>query len=136
MTQRQALRLYPDLSFLVLRIGLGVVFLVFGIGKFRGDEWADTMRSMAFFAHLPWKVDTSVFLAGIAEVATGLALIFGLFIRFFSLLASLELATILVLLYFQGIHEVRDIGLLAGSLSFFLCPGDFFSLDALRHKRL
>ena len=34
-----------------------------------------------------------------------------------SLLASLELASILVLLYFYGIREVRDIGLLAGTIA-------------------
>ena len=112
-------RLRYKISFLLLRVGLGIVFLVFGIGKFRGDEWVDTMRAMEFFAHLPWNVDISIFLVGILEVVTALALVLGLSIRFFSLLAALELASILALLYFYGIREVRDIGLLASALALF-----------------
>ena len=102
---------------LILRTGLGLVFLIFGIGKFRSDEWADTMRSMEFFARLPWKVDVSIILAGISETITGLGLLSGRFVRFFAGLAALQLVVILILLYFSGIREIRDIGLLAMALA-------------------
>ena len=111
------------ISSLVLRLGLGIVFLFFGIGKFRGDEWADTMRSMGFFSHLPWKTDISIVLVGTIEAVTGIALISGVLLRFFSLLASLQLLFILILLHFYGIREVRDVGLLAAAIALFLQKG-------------
>jgi len=94
-----------------------LVFLIFGIGKFRGDEWADTMRSMEFFARLPWKVEVSIILAGISETIVGLGLLSGRFVRIFAGLAALQLIAILILLYFSGIYEVRDIGLLFMALA-------------------
>ncbi len=102
---------------LILRVGLGIVFLIFGIGKFLGDEWADTMRSMGFFSYLPWSVDKSIILAGIFETLTGIWLISGKFVRIFSALAALQLVTIMILLSFQGIKEVRDIGLLCMAIA-------------------
>lgn len=119
----------------LLRLGLGIVFLAFGIGKFKGDEWVDTMRSMGIFSYLPWSVDTSVILAGILELLVGLGLVLGLFTRFFSLLASLEMVSILILLFIYGIHEIRDIGLLAGTVCLIFNDADFISLDHFLKKR-
>lgn len=105
---------------LILRCGLGLVFLIFGAGKFRGDEWADTMRSMEFFSYLPWSVDASIVAVGAIEVLTGIALIAGRYTRFFAGLAAAQLSAILILLYCYGIREVRDIGLLAMAWALFL----------------
>jgi uncharacterized membrane protein YphA (DoxX/SURF4 family) len=128
---------YNSLSFLILRLGLGVVFLVFGIGKFQADQWVQTIHSMEFFSHFPWSVDTSVVLIGAFEIITGLALILGFFCRFFALMASCQLVLILVLLSMVGIQEIRNIGLLAGAIALFLTQEDFLSLDALfkSHRR-
>lgn len=126
---------YNSLSFLILRSGLGVVFLVFGIGKFQADQWVQTIHSMEFFSHLPWSVNTSVVLIGIFEILTGLALILGFFCRFFALMASCQLVLILVLLSIYGIQEIRDIGLLAGAIALFLTKEDFLSIDALLKNR-
>ena len=126
---------YNPLSFLILRLGLGVVFLVFGIGKFQADQWVQTIHSMEFFSHLPWSVDTSVVLIGVFEIFTGLALILGFFCRFFALIASCQLVLILVFLSIYGIQEIRDIGLLAGTLVLFLTKEDFLSLDAFFKSR-
>ena len=125
------------ISYLILRVGLGCVFLFFGIGKFRGDEWADTMRSMGIFSHLPWNVDTSIILSGLVEVVTGLALILGLFVRFFSLAACFQLSAILVVLSVYGIKETRDFGLLAMAIALSLSYEDFLSLGSFfcRRKR-
>lgn len=105
---------------LILRCGLGIVFLIFGVGKFRGDEWADTMRSMEFFSYLPWPVDASIISVGAFETLTGMALISGRYTRFFAGLAAAQLLAILILLYCYGIREVRDIGLLAMALALVL----------------
>lgn len=123
------------ISSLILRVGLGCVFLIFGIGKFRGDEWADTMRSMGLFSHLPWNVDTSIILSGTVEFVTGFALILGLFVRFFSLAACFQLSAILILLSVYGIKETRDFGLLAMAIALFLSYEDFFSLGSFFHCR-
>lgn len=109
------------IAFTILRMGLGVVFLLFGIGKFRNDVWAQTIRHMDFFAKLPWQPNISLALIGILEIMTGLCLIIGLFTRIFALLAALQLAGILILLNFQ---ETRDIGLLAAAIFLMLAKND------------
>jgi len=49
---------------LIMRISLGTVFLMFGIGKFRNDIWAETIKGMDFFLKLPWNVNISVVVIG------------------------------------------------------------------------
>jgi len=122
------------IAFSIIRISLGVVFLLFGIGKFKNDSWALTIKNMDFFLKLPWSVDISVFLIGLSETVTGLALIIGLFTRFFSVLAAMQLLVISVLLKFE---ENRDIGLLGMSVYIAIVNGDSFGVDWFwkRHKR-
>lgn len=102
-----------SIAFFFLRVGLGIVFLLFGIGKFQNDIWAQTIRTMNFFLRLPWDVGISVILVGMIEIAIGVALIIGLFTRFFAGLAVVQLTGILVLLKFE---EIRDIGLLGAAV--------------------
>jgi uncharacterized membrane protein YphA (DoxX/SURF4 family) len=109
----------------LLRIGLGTVFLLFGIGKFQNDYWARTMASMPFFEKLPWSTDISVLIAGCMEVLTGGCLVLGLWTRVFASLAAAQLVTILVLVQFQ---ETRDIGLLGAALFMALAPDRSFGL--------
>ncbi|MDD5477653.1 MAG: DoxX family protein [Candidatus Omnitrophica bacterium] len=119
------------LAFLILRLSLGLVFLIFGIGKFRNDVWAQTIRSMDFFLRLPWDVSVSVFLIGLTEAATGLALIAGFFIRFFAVIAALQLSAILVLLNFQ---ENRDIALLGAAICIAIVNDCSFNICSLWKK--
>lgn len=119
-------------GFLVLRMSLGAVFLIFGIGKFNNDIWAQTIKTMDFFLKLPWNVNLSVFLIGVAESLTGIALLTGLFTRFFAALAGLQLSAILILLNFG---EVRDIGLLGAAVYIAVTNEDSFSLDGLWENR-
>ena len=97
----------------ILRVSLGVVFLIFGIGKFQDDIWAETIKSMAVFRGLPWSVNITVLLVGSSEVITGVFLILGFLTRFFSAVAAVQLLMILFLLQFQ---ETRDIGLLGAAV--------------------
>jgi uncharacterized membrane protein YphA (DoxX/SURF4 family) len=101
------------IAYTILRITLAAVFLIFGIGKFRNDIWAQTIRQMGFFRALPWDTGISVFFIGLIETITGLALLAGIFTRFFAAVAAAQLAGILVLLNFQ---ETRDIGLLGAAI--------------------
>ena len=105
--------------------------MVFGIGKFRGDIWAETIKGMDFFLKLPWNVSISVYLIGALEVLTGVALIIGLFTRFFATLAVTQLIGILILLKFE---EARDIGLLGMAIYMAIVENDAFAIDGLWRK--
>jgi uncharacterized membrane protein YphA (DoxX/SURF4 family) len=118
--------------FLIMRVSLGVVFLLFGIGKFRNDLWAETIRTMDFFTKLPWSVNISVVLVGIMEILTGGALIIGIFTRFFAAAAAFQLIAILILLRFE---EIRDIGLLGMAICMAIVKEDSFGVDWSLKKR-
>jgi uncharacterized membrane protein YphA (DoxX/SURF4 family) len=119
------------LVFLVMRVSLGIVFLIFGIGKFKNDIWVETIKAMDFFIRLPWDVNISIALIGITEILTGVALIIGLFTRLFAALAVVQLIGILILLRFE---EVRDIGLLGMAIYITIVKNDAFAMDYLRRK--
>lgn len=118
--------------FSIMRILLGIVFLSFGIGKFQNDIWAQTIKTMDLFLKLPWDVNLSVLLIGVSEVVAGSALIIGIFTRFFSAIAALELLGILILLKFA---EVRDIGLLGAALYMAVVNDDSFGIHRLFQKK-
>jgi len=120
------------IGLLLLRVSLGVVFLIFGIGKFQNDIWAQTIRNMTVFESLPWSVDLTVILIGIVEVITAAALILGVFTRWFAALAALQLAAILVLLKFQ---QIRDIGLFGAALYLTLGGSDWCGAGHFLRKR-
>lgn len=117
--------------FSVMRVSLGIVFLIFGIGKIKNDIWAETISTMDFFIRLPWNVNISVVLIGITEILTGTALIIGLFTRFFAAIAAAQLIGILILLKFQ---ETRDIGLLGMAIYMAIVDNGTFSIDRLWRK--
>ncbi|MCK5215992.1 MAG: DoxX family protein [Candidatus Omnitrophica bacterium] len=116
------------IAFTILRVGLGVVFLIFGIGKFQDDIWAQTIRSMEVFQGLPWDVGITVFLVGVSEVVAGTFLILGVFTRIFSAIASLQLLVILFLLQFQ---EIRDFGLLGAAIYMALVKDESFGFNRI-----
>lgn len=101
------------IGLLLLRVSLGAVFLLFGIGKLNNDLWAQTMRSMSFFQGLPWDVQVSIVAVGIIEIITGALLILGFCTRYIAGLAAVLLIAIMCLLQFQ---ELRDLGLLGTAL--------------------
>ncbi len=109
-----------------MRISLGAVFLIFGIGKFSNDIWAETIRTSGFFINLPWNIDISVMLIGIIETLTGIALIIGLLTRLFAVVSAVQLIGILILLKFA---ETRDIGLLGMAAYIAIIDNDSFGID-------
>lgn len=120
------------IAFLLLRVSIGVVFLKFGIGKFQGDYWTRTIKTMEFFQQLPIDVNTTVWIVGIVEVLTGICLITGLFTKIFSALATIQLISILVLLKFS---PIRDVGLLGAALYISLVEEKSFGIDYLLNKK-
>ncbi|RJP27189.1 MAG: DoxX family protein [Candidatus Omnitrophota bacterium] len=117
-----------NLGLFLLRVSLGSVFIIFGIGKFQHDFWARSIETMEFFQRLPIPVSVSVNIIGFMEVATGTLLILGLKTRLIAALAAIELIGILILLNFQ---EARDIGLLGAAICLSLSQDIPWSLDQL-----
>jgi len=114
------------IAFFVLRFGIGLVFLIFGIGKLQNDYWARTMATMSFFKGLPWPVGVSVNAVGVIEIAVGVGLMAGVLRRACAVVAACMLTGILVLFEFQ---EIRDIGLLAAAVYMSLVHDDSWGID-------
>ncbi|MFN3477509.1 MAG: DoxX family membrane protein [Candidatus Methylomirabilales bacterium] len=108
---------------LVLRIGLALVFLIFGADKWRGEEvwiapWTDWVP--AWFAKLlPVSPRAFMYPLGAFEILVGLSFLTGYLLPWTALLASLFLLLVVV---FGGFDQftIRDIGLLGGTTSLFL----------------
>ncbi len=101
----------------ILRIGLGLTFLYAGLHViFDSTSW------IGFIPHwLQTLVNPHLFLTihGIAEIVLGGLILGGLFLQVASLLAFLDLFSILV---FYGVDDVtfRDFGLMMAALTLFL----------------
>lgn len=117
----QALK-YPQL---VLRIGIAVVFLWFGIDKFIHpqywlDAWVPIWVQSAVMA-VRLSPQNFIILTGMFEVFVGLSLATGFFMRLFSAAGALFLVVIVVV---NGIPLilVHDIGLIGGLVAIALWP--------------
>jgi uncharacterized membrane protein YphA (DoxX/SURF4 family) len=116
------------IALLLLRGSLGVVFLLFGIGKLNNDLWAQTMRSMDSFKGLPWDIQASIIIVGVIEIITGAFLILGFYTRYIAGVAAVLLIAIVWLLQFQ---ELRDWGLLGIALYLTLIKEQTWGIDWL-----
>lgn len=125
--QSEILQRYAQLS---LRLGVGLVFLVFGLDKFRSEEvqlasWADWVPGW-FSTLIGGQVKGFISLLGVFEVLVGLTFLTGYVLFWAALLSSLFLlATVLLStsgLFFGKVEPstIRDIGLLGGTLSLML----------------
>jgi len=85
----------------ILRMGLGLVFLVFGVDKiFRPDYWIGWIPNW-FIIFIPFDVNYFIYFQGIIEAVVGLLLILGLFIRLASLISVLIMGSIIIILFFN-----------------------------------
>lgn len=112
----------------MLRIGLGGVFLLFGIDKFfHPIMWINWVPSI-LFSVIPIGKTSFIFIVGASEAFLGLLVFIGYFARFAAGLSALHL---LFILFAVGFNEImiRDFGLfcLAFGLTC-LGPGQY-SLD-------
>lgn len=115
---------------LLLRIGLSLVFLWFGVNQLINPE--------AFLGYVPqwaynFPVSPPALIMGnaIFEIVFGTLLIFGMFTRVSSLLLGLHLIGIMVGLGYNDI-AVRDFGLMLAAFSVVLYGPDEWSLDVKR----
>jgi len=126
IVQSEILQRYAQLS---LRLGVGVVFLVFGLDKFRSEEaqlasWADWVPGWVSVL-IGGRVKEFISLLGVFEVFVGLSFLTG-YVLFWAALSSLFLLGTVLLstsgLFFGKVEPstIRDIGLLGGTLSLML----------------
>lgn len=115
------------LGLLLLRMGLGGVFLWFGIDKFFHPniwanyipQWFPMMMSIGMF----------ILLLGIVETLVGALVLFGLFTRTSAVIAALMLIPIIISLGYNEIG-VRDFGLFLLALGISALGAGMYSLDA------
>ena len=109
----------------VLRVGLAVVFLWFGVDKFIHPQyWLDAWVPQAvqtFAGHAGMNPRELVNLIAMFEVLVGISLVTGFFMRYF---AAAAIVFLLVNFGFNGIQLelARDIGLLGGLVALVIWP--------------
>ena len=115
-------------SFLILRIGLGLVFFWFGLDKLLNvDNWlgyiTPSLDKLIFI-----DVNTFMFILGIVEIILGILLVIGLFLRIVSIVIAVHLFFVIIFVGFNEI-SVRDFGLLAIAVALSFNKDKFLSLD-------
>ena len=142
---------YKNYASLVLRVGLALVFLWFGINQlinptsFLGymPQWLAPHDVQMLHEHalqwlhtLPIMQHIIIMGNGIFETVFGLLLLLGLFTRLSAFLLTLHLVGIMVVLGYNDI-AVRDFGLAVATFSVFLQGPDEWSLDKkMKTKKL
>ena len=112
-------------SQLALRLGLGAVFLWFGVDKFiQPQYWVDAwMPQWAQHAAqgAGMSVINAIFLIGIFEVLVAISLVTGFFSRVF---AAAAIVFLIVILAATGLNEivVRDVGIIAALIALVIWP--------------
>ena len=102
-------------SLTILRIGLGITFLLIGISIWKNPEiWGSFMR--------PWAQDllllplaTTMKVTAILDIVIGVFLILNIFTWAFAFLGALHLLIVIITVGFNDI-SFRDFGLLAASI--------------------
>ena len=112
-------------SYLFLRLGLAAVFLWFGIDKFFHpsywlNAWVPAWMLM-LVGNLGISATQFIYLNGVLELLIALSMITGVFIQFFSFIASLFLVATMII---SGFSEaiIRDFAMIGAFVSVFLWP--------------
>lgn len=112
----------------ILRIGMALVFLWFGIDQIiEPNAWIGFIPEWVL-GMVPLSATVFIYLNAAFEIVFGAALLFGLFTRFVAFLLFLHIADITLTVGFSAIG-VRDFGLSVAMFTIFLNGGDFLSLD-------
>jgi uncharacterized membrane protein YphA (DoxX/SURF4 family) len=113
------------LSNLIIRVGLALVFLWFGIDKFfHPDYWINAWLPQIIVdmvTRTGMSAKDFMYLIGIFELLVAISMLTNVFARHFAFLAVVFL---LSLLAFHGLKEViiRDVGLIGGFLAIIFWP--------------
>ena len=125
-----------QIAFFILRLGLAIVFLWFGIDKFiHMSNWIgwvpDWMQAM-----IPFSVTAFMYIQGVVETLAGFFLLMGIYPRLAALVCALILIGIEITLFGTGQIEmmIRDGGLLAASISLFFLGAQRDTFIQDRHE--
>jgi uncharacterized membrane protein YphA (DoxX/SURF4 family) len=112
----------PAIARFLLRVGVGLVFLLFGIDKFRNPQlWLDFIPPM-LAALLPFSKAVFLNIMGVVESIMGAALLLGFWVRPAAALASAMLVGIVLSSGYNNL-AVRDFGLLMATLALLFLGG-------------
>lgn len=115
-----------DMPSLVLRIGLGIVFLYFGFTQaINPINWTSYVPE--FLTNII-SANSLVLVNGIVEISLGIMMLIGLYVRFASIILSLHLFFITFSIGFNP-TGIRDLGLAIATLVIFLNGSDKYTLD-------
>ncbi len=122
---------YKNFAPVILRIGLAVVFIWFGMSQLlNGLLWVSWVPSWAITA-LNMSPAIIVMINGAFEVVAGSMLALGIFVRLFAFLLTLHLLFIIFGVGFTAIG-IRDFGLLCATLALFLWGPDMFAIPSAK----
>lgn len=110
----------PKLGIKILRIGLGLTILWFGVMQLLNQSnWTGYVPVWVENIFPFISLEVIVIINGLFETLTGILLVFNKFVKISSILLSIHLIIIIIDL---GINEigVRDIGILTGLISLYL----------------
>ena len=101
---------YVDIGLLILRIGIGVMFIYHGLPKImKGPQmWGELGKAVGFFG-ITFAPQFWGFMAAFAELFGGLAIISGTFFRTFCVLLTIEMVVA------SNMHLAKGDGLLTAS---------------------
>jgi uncharacterized membrane protein YphA (DoxX/SURF4 family) len=112
----------------VLRIGLSLVFLWFGLTNLFNPEALVGYLSPVIRSLIPFAPTTFMILTGVFEVVFGILLLLGLFTRLAALLFTVHVIGVAISLGYNDI-AIRDIGLAVAAFTVFLHGRDKLCLD-------
>src|SRR3989338_560307 len=119
---------YKHLAPLVVRLGLGLVFLWFGFTQlFDGDTFLGYLPDFATKI-IPLAPLTIISLNGAFDAIFGFLLLIGLFTRFTAAIVSLHLLIVALGLGYNDV-AVRDLGLMLMTFSVFINGPDQWTVD-------
>jgi uncharacterized membrane protein YphA (DoxX/SURF4 family) len=113
-----------EIGFYILRLGLAIVFLYFGISQILDQSrWIYLVPDRFFIFYINEVLKSKlIFINGIFDLIIALSLISGIFIRIFSILGFIHLLSITIFSLGFEPSGIRDLGLAFAMLSlFFLC---------------
>ena len=94
----------PDAGILLVRIAVGLIFLLHGWAKIQGME-----GTIGFFASLGFPAFLAYFVAW-SEIIGGLALIVGIFVRYVGILLGVIMLVAIVKVHWQNGYKVSEGG--------------------------
>ncbi len=124
---------YQWLAPIFLRVGIGIVFFLFGIDKFfHVQNWIAYIPAW-LPPYIPMSLEMFMYIQGVVEAVLGLFLIIGFWSRTSAFFCA---AILLVITVSMGYNElsIRDFGLFLGAAALVLREQTKWSIDTLFKK--